>query len=72
MSKQDKLKEKAECARRHLTHYMNESGGSTDWDSAMSDFLADLMHLASQRGMNFEEELERARSYYEAELEEEE
>jgi hypothetical protein len=45
----------------------------SDWDDALADLLADLMHLCDRAthedgtALNFAEELERARQHYEAE-----
>ena len=41
-----------------------------EWDEIMRDLLGDLMHFASRRGIDFEQELEWARGNYSDEREE--
>lgn len=42
-----------------------------EWDEILRDLLGDLMHYASQRGIDFEQELEWARGNHSDECEEE-
>lgn len=60
----------AEYAYRTLLVYQQYTG--SDKEEALSDLLADLMHLADEEGYDFDYELERARGHYEAEIGDEE
>ncbi len=56
---------RAEWAGYALTALMSQTG--TDTDSAVTDLLCNLMHLADRETTNFSADLERARTHYEAE-----
>jgi hypothetical protein len=58
----DRRAEWAGCA---LAAFVSQTG--TDSDSAVTDLLCDLMHLADRAGTDFAADLERARRHYDAE-----
>lgn len=57
---------RAEWAEAALSTFMGCTG--TDQEDAISDLLADLMHLCDRTGPGFDTELERARGNYQAEI----
>ena len=57
--------DRARWAETALNSFRQETGADTE--DALPDLLCDLMHLADRKGWNFEAELERARTHYEAE-----
>ena len=57
--------ERAEWAAAALRHFQCTTG--TEWQDAVSDLLADLMHLCDREGFDFSKKLDRARMHYEAE-----
>jgi hypothetical protein len=56
---------RAEWATYALEAFISQSG--TDRESAMTDLLCDLMHLADRMGTHFQGELDRARMHYSSE-----
>ena len=57
--------DRAEWAATSLRFFQCQTG--TDWDTAPTDFLCDLMHFCDRNGFDFERELEKAKFHYEAE-----
>lgn len=53
-----------------LEAFGNSTGTHPDdeFDTAVGDFLADLMHLCDKKGVNFEDLLEKGRGHYESEV----
>jgi hypothetical protein len=58
--------ERAKWAKTALQAFHNETGA--DEEDVVSDLLCDLMHLADREDWLFDDELERARRNYEAEI----
>jgi hypothetical protein len=56
---------RAEWAAASLRHFQSCTG--TDFDDALSDLLCDLMHWSDRNGFDFDGQLTRARTHYEAE-----
>lgn len=56
---------RAEWAGHALAAFMSQTG--TDSNSAVTDLLCDLMHLADREGTDFTADLQRARLHYDAE-----
>lgn len=57
--------ERAEWAAASLRHFQCVTGA--DYDDALADLLADLMHWSDRNGSDFDATLSRARMNYEAE-----
>jgi hypothetical protein len=57
--------DRAEWAAAALRHFQCCTG--TDYDTALVDLLGDLMHWCDRNGVDFEDELSRARRHYDAE-----
>ena len=67
------LADKATRAEWALDSYAQATGdfrASDDYQSYVADFLADLRHLAAQKGLDFEELLGRSERYFRAERDE--
>ncbi|EAQ81497.1 hypothetical protein [Blastopirellula marina] len=56
---------RADWATYGLEAFISQAG--TDRESAMTDLLCNLMHLADRTGTHFEDELDRARMHYSCE-----
>jgi hypothetical protein len=56
---------RAEWAAASLRHFQSCTGA--DFDDALSDLLCDLMHWSDRNGFDFDGQLTRARTHYEAE-----
>lgn len=54
--------ERAERAERAIKHSKNRSSG--DLESDFQDLLSNMMHLANQRGFDFDLALDLAREHY--------
>ena len=65
MSAQPTNRGRAEWAEAYILHYQCRTG--TDWEDAPADLLCDLMHFCDRESFDFERELDRARTHYEAE-----
>lgn len=61
--------ERAKWAENALVTFGKDTGTSFDHepDSALGDFLADLMHLCDREGISFEEMLDKGRRHYASE-----
>lgn len=60
---------RAEWAGYALAAFMSQTG--SDRESAVTDLLCDLMHLADREGADFDSDLARARMHYSCETEDE-
>ena len=58
--------DRAEWAGAALRHFQCTTG--TDYEDTLTDLLGDLMHWADRNGVDFNDELARARMHYEAEI----
>ena len=56
---------RARWARTALQEFMAQTG--VDYEDALGDLLADLMHLSDREPFDFEAGLDRARGHYAAE-----
>lgn len=52
-----------------LENYLTGNLPISDYESVISDVLADIMHYCDQRGWDFQHELQRAQSHFEWEKE---
>jgi len=65
--------ERADWAKRALITFAADTGLDMEEEpeTAISDLLADLMHLARQMGLDWDQAMETATMNYDAEVEEE-
>jgi hypothetical protein len=57
--------DRAQWAKAALKAFIDQTG--VDYEDALADLLADLMHLADREPFDFESDLDRAREHYAAE-----
>lgn len=64
--------ERAVWAENALIHYMNQTTSADDYETALTDLLADLMHLCDREEVSFYRCFRLAEIHYNEEWQEEE